>query len=80
MHAADAARCEDSDAGAMRNPERCGHRGRATPTPCDRDRQVARAEFADVVTVGDLLDLLLIESDTKFASEDRDCRRLCALL
>src|SRR5258708_10499699 len=76
MHATDTARGKNLNAGTMRNPDRRGHRGGAIPTPRERDRQIASAEFADVVTVGDLLELLLIESDTKLAIERRDrCRR-----
>src|SRR5229473_3649483 len=80
MHAADAARCKDLNAGAMCNPHRRGHRGCAVPTLRHGYCEIAGAEFFDVVTTGDLLDLLLIESDTEPAIEDRDCGRCYALL
>src|SRR2546425_11938135 len=72
MRAANAASGQELDAGAMRDPNcRCDRR-RTIPLVRHSDSQVARADLLDVVPFGNLFDLILIETDTKLAIENRD--------
>ena len=67
MHAADAAGGENVNTRPVRNPDSRGNSRRSVPSPGDGDREIARADFPDVVAFGNLPKLFLVQANAEFA-------------
>ena len=79
MHAADAAGCEEADAGQARDDHRrCN--GRCTGLAgCQIHSHVAAADLADVFSLAHRQQLFVIQTDLQLAADDRGRCGDCAL-
>jgi hypothetical protein len=75
VDAADAARGEDAEPGAARYPERPGDGRRAVLAARDRERQVAPADLAHALALGEPRELRRVEPDAQAPAEHGHGRR-----
>ena len=80
VDAADAARREDLDAGAVRGPGGRGDGCRAIELARYDNRQIAAADLAHVRRCRQVLDLVAAQTDDDLAGDDADRGRRCAAL
>jgi hypothetical protein len=76
MDTADAPGCKNFYSGAMSDPNRGRDSGRAVPTVCNGEWNVAGADLFDIDPFRKEFELIAVETGMKFSVDDRDrCRR-----